>query len=76
MYKIMFVRKEGNNKLENMYQFLTVKDAYGNTVAYDAPDLPALDAKVEEMLNGAYAKKDFIIVQEKDYNIDAKIYNS
>ena len=28
---------------------------------------------VEDMLNGEYAKKDFIIVEVLDYDIDAKI---
>lgn len=73
MYRIMIVKKEGINKLDNFYQFLTTVDEYGNTVAYEAKDLPELDAKVEEMLNGVYAKKDFIIVEVKNYNIDADI---
>lgn len=76
MYKIMLVAKEGSNVMNTAYQFMTDKDEYGNTIIYEAKSLAELDKKVEEMLNGRYAKKDFIIVQTKDYTIDSDITKS
>ena len=73
MYRIMLVEKEGTNKYNSTYQFMTTVDSEGNKIFYEAADLTELDEKVESMLNGKYAKKDFIIVQVKDYNIDANI---
>lgn len=76
MYKIMLLAKEGKNAVDSFYQFLTTTDSLGNTIIYDASTLSELDTKVESMLNGNYAKKDFIIVTTKDYNIDADIYKA
>lgn len=73
MYRIMTLVKEGRDRYSSLYKFLTYEDDYGETVFYEAKDDKELDAKVEEMLNGRYAKKDFVVVQVKDYNIDVDI---
>lgn len=73
MYKIMLVAKEGASEIDSMYKYMTTIAPDGKTVVYEAADEEILDAKVEEMLNGKFAKKDFIIVQTKDYSIDADI---
>lgn len=72
-YRIMILIKEYNDKLSSIYKFLTEEDEDGNKKYYETDDIQELDDKVEEMLNGDYAKKDFIVVQVKEYNIDADI---
>lgn len=72
MYRIMLIVKEGSN-YSSLYKYLTVTDESGKKIPYEAATLEELDQKVEEMLNGDYRKKDFIIVQEVTYGIFADI---
>lgn len=72
MYRIMLVVKEGSN-YSSTYRYLMIKDENGKKIPYEATTLEDLDKKVEEMLNGDYRKKDFIIVQEVTYGIFADI---
>ena len=72
MYKIMTVAKEAINNAST-YQFLKVKDDNGNYVVWESDDRAELETQVESMLNGDYKKKDFIVVQPFDYEIDTNI---
>lgn len=75
MFKIMVVAKEGSNNTST-YQFLKVKDADGNYVTWSAETEEELEVQVEDMLNGNYAKKDFIVVQPYDYDLETTINSS
>ena len=70
MYRIMVVVKEAEN-YGSLYKYLTVTNTENEVVPYEAATLAELDKQVEGMLNGKYAKKDFIVVQAYDYDIDA-----
>ena len=72
MYRIMLVVKEGSN-YSSTYKYLMTKDENGKKIVYETDNLNELDKKVEEMLNGNYKKKDFIIIQEVSYEIYADI---
>lgn len=67
-YRIMTVEAEKQNN-NSTYRYLKVTDASGSQVVYETDDVAELKAKVEEMLNGTYAKKDFIVVQPFDYEL-------
>ena len=71
MSRIMLVVTEGNNDYDSLYKYLTITNTEGKIVPYEASTLTELDRQVESMLNGKYAKKDFIIVQAYEYGIDA-----
>ena len=72
MYRIMLAKSKKEN-YGSLYQFLT-STVDGVTTPVEFSSEQALDTYVETMLNGSYSKSDFIIVQVKDYNIDAVIY--
>lgn len=72
MYRIMEVVTEKKNN-NSLYRFMKTVDEQNNEVVLEIADKATLDAKVEELLNGSYAKKDFIIVEVLDYEIDALI---
>lgn len=74
MYRIMLVAKEGINEVGNLYKFLTMTDPDGQVIPYEANTLEELDAQVEKMLNGKYAKKDIMVVQTKNFEIGADLY--
>lgn len=74
MYRIMEVVTEKSNN-NSLYKFKKTIDEHNNEVVLEIADKTDLDTYVEDMLNGEYAKKDFIIVEVLDYNIDAKINN-
>ena len=72
MYRIMEVVTEKSNN-NSLYKFKKTVDEHNNEVVLEIENKADLDAYVEGMLNGDYAKKDFIIVEVLDYDIDAKI---
>lgn len=73
VYRIMFVEKEKDD-LGNIYRFDTI-DIDGEIKYREFKTETELDDYVEYLLNDAgYAKKDFIIVSIRDYNVDADIY--
>ena len=73
VYRIMFVEKEKDN-LGNIYGFDTI-DIDGEIKYREYKTETELDDYVEYLLNDAgYAKKDFIVVSIRDYNVDADIY--
>lgn len=74
MYRIMEVVTEKSNN-NSLYKFKKTVDEHNNEVVLEIADKADLDAYVEGMLNGEYAKKDFIIVEILDYDIDALIDN-
>lgn len=71
-YRILLVASEKED-YGSLYKYLTVTDTEGNIIPYEAQSVEELDAMVESMLNGNYAKKDFIIVSVLDYAILADI---
>ena len=73
MYRIMLVVKEGKTIQDTLYKYLTVTNTDGNVVPFEVDNLQALDAQIEAMLKGDYRKKDFIIVSETTYEIDANL---
>ena len=73
MYRIMVLVSEKED-YGSLYKYLTITNIDGKIVPYEAATLEELDTQVENMLNGNYAKKDFIIVQATDYNIGADIF--
>lgn len=73
MFRIMEVVTEKKNN-NSLYKFMKTVDEKNNEVILEIDTKEELDQKVEELLNGEYAKKDFIIVEMLDYDIDAKIY--
>jgi len=72
MYRIMLIASKRAN-YESLYKYLTTTiDGETSPAEFETKD--ALDKKVESMLNDeGYSKNDFIIVEELDYSIDAKI---
>lgn len=72
MYRIMEVVTEKSNN-NSLYKFKKTVDEHNNEVVLEIADKADLDTYVEDMLNGEYAKKDFIIVEVLNYDIDAKI---
>ena len=73
VYRIMFVEKEKDN-LGNIYRFDTI-DIDGEIKYREFKTETEIDDYVEYLLNDAgYAKKDFIVVSIRDYNVDADIY--
>ena len=73
VYRIMFVEKEKDD-LGNIYRFDTI-DIDGEIKYREFKTETELDDYVEYLLNDAgYAKKDFIVVSIRDYNVDADIY--
>lgn len=74
-YRIMFVVQEKSN-LETIYKFdTTVVD--GEVKYREFNTETSLDDYVEYLLNdGGYAKKDFIVVSVKDYNIKSDIFEN
>ena len=71
-YRIMTVEAEKQNN-NSTYRYLKVTDTSGSQVVYETDDVAELKVKVEEMLNGTYAKKDFIVVQPFDYELATDI---
>ena len=73
VYRIMFVVQEKNN-LETIYKFDTTEvDGEVNYREFNTET--SLDDYVEYLLNeGGYAKKDFIVVSVKDYNVKSDIF--
>ena len=75
MYRIMTVEAEKKN-FASLYKWLVAVNDEGQVVPVEFEDEASLDAFVDEMLNeGGYAKKDFIIVKQVEYTIDAKDYH-
>lgn len=73
MYRIMLVAKENAKIQDTLYKYLTVTNTSGEVVPYEATTIEELDVQVENMLNGEYRKKDFIIVSVTDYEIMADL---
>ena len=73
-YRIMLVKSKRDD-YQSLYQLMTVEDEEGNVSPLEIDTKEALDAQVEDMLNGDYAKSDFIVVNVVDYTIDAKDYS-
>ena len=73
MYRSMLVVKEGNTIQDTLYKYLTVTNTDGEIVPFEVDNFQALDAQIEAMLKGDYRKKDFIIVSETTYEIDANL---
>lgn len=80
MYRIMIVKSKRDN-YASLYQYLTttvIDEETGEeeVVPVELEDETALDAQVEKMLNeDGFAKADFIIVKQVDYQIDARDYS-
>lgn len=73
VYRIMFVEKEKDD-LGNIYRFDTI-DIDGEIKYREFKTETELDDYVEYLLNDAgYAKKDFIIVSIRDYNVKSDIF--
>lgn len=73
VYRIMFVVQEKNN-LETIYKFDTT-EVDGEVKYREFNTETSLDDYVEYLLNeGGYAKKDFIVVSVKDYNVKSDIF--
>ena len=74
-YRIMFVVQEKSN-LETIYKFDTTV-VCGEVKYREFNTETSLDDYVEYLLNhGGYAKKDFIVVSVKDYNIKSDIFEN
>lgn len=73
-YRIMLVKTKRDN-YRSLYKFMTVEDEDGNVSPLEIETKEELDAKIEEMLNGDFAKSDFLVVNVIDYTIDAKDYS-
>jgi hypothetical protein len=69
----MLVVREGKEDYSSLYKYLTVTNAEGDVVPYEATTLEELDAQVELMLNGDYKKKDFVVLQVVDYAVIADL---
>ena len=80
MYRIMIVKSKRDN-YASLYQYLTTtvtdeETGEEQTVIVEFSDEAALDEQVEKMLNeDGFAKADFIIVKQVDYQIDARDYS-
>ena len=74
MYRIMLVAKEGTSEINNLYKYFTVSNTEGKIIPFEAETLEELDVQVEKMLNGDYRKKDILIVQSKDFSIEADLF--
>jgi len=70
----MLVKTKRDN-YRSLYQLMTVEDDEGNVSPLEIETKEELDAKIEEMLNGDFAKSDFLVVNVIDYTIDAKDYS-
>lgn len=73
MYRIMLVAKEGKADYDSLYKYLTVTNTKNEVVPYEAATIEELDTQVEDMLNGEYRKKDFIIVTVTNYDVVADL---
>lgn len=73
MYRIMLVVKESSAETETLYKFLSTINPEGKVVPYEAVTLTEVDTQVEKMLNGEYRKKDLMIVQVSDFEINANL---
>lgn len=79
-YRIMLVAAEKNNTSLYKYMLNTDGTIYEAMDGFDDAGSPKtasafLEEKVEEMLNsGKYAKSDFIIVKQFDYEVETNIY--
>ena len=73
MFRIMEVKEKGID-YTSTYVFKT-HNVDGTILPIEFATLVELDEYVEDLLNNkGYAKSDFIIVEVKDYNIFADIY--
>ena len=72
MYKIMTIAEASANDTST-YRFYKAKDSSGKNRIWETDDKGELEEKVEEMLNGDYKKKDFIVVEVLDYEIETNI---
>lgn len=72
MYKIMTIAEVSANDTST-YRFYKSKDSSGRNKVWETDDKSALEEKVEELLNGDYKKKDFIVVEVLDYEIETNI---
>lgn len=73
VYRIMFA-VQSKNDLETIYKFDTI-EVDGEIKYREFNTETALDDYVEYLLNeGGYAKKDFIVVSVKDYNVKSDIF--
>ena len=70
----MLVAKEGNSEINSLYKYFTISNTEGQIVPYETDTLEELDAQVEKMLNGDYKKKDLLIVQVSDFNINSDLF--
>lgn len=79
MYRIMIVKSKRGG-YSSLYQYLTtavtdVETGEERIVIAEFSDAAELDEQVERMLNEeGYAKADFIIVKQINYQIDARDY--
>ena len=72
MYRIMLVVSKKENS-KSLYQYLT-STVNNVTAPMEFETKSALDKYVETMLNGDYAKSDFIIVKPVEYTLTADGY--
>ena len=73
MYRIMMAKSKKEH-YQSLYQYLTAT-VEGVISPVEFETKAALDVYVEKLLNGDYAKSDFIVVKVVDYSIDAKDYS-
>ncbi len=73
MYRIMIVASKKDNA-KSLYQYLT-STVNNVTAPLEFATKEALDEYVEKMLNGDYAKSDFIIVKPVEYSLTAGAYS-
>lgn len=73
MYRIMIVASKKDNA-KSLYQYLT-STVNNVTAPLEFATKEALDEYVENMLNGDYAKSDFIIVKPVEYSLTAGSYS-
>ncbi|MDE6149431.1 MAG: hypothetical protein K2F81_04975 [Ruminococcus sp.] len=73
MYRIMIVASKKDNA-KSLYQYLT-STVNNVTAPLEFATKEALDEYVEKMLNGDYAKSDFIIVKPIEYSLTADAYS-
>lgn len=73
MYRIMIVASKKDNA-KSLYQYLT-STVNNVTAPLEFATKEALDEYVENMLNGDYAKSDFIIVKPVEYSLTADSYS-
>lgn len=74
MYRIMLIAKEGDDIVNNLYRYFTISNTEGKLIPFEANSLEEVDVQVEKMINGDYRKKDLLVVQVSDFEVNADIY--